>query len=177
MPSTQNEQWRPVVGFEGYYDVSNLGRVKSVERMIGSKWGDKTKVQRERILKPGISNGYYKLTLCKEGKFYYRYVHRVVLESFDKLSDLVVDHIDENKLNNRLENLRYVTDRENNIHYVSKRKSKTSSKYIGVNYSPSHGKWRSAINVRAKRFHVGYFDNEHDAHLAYEAAKIKHNAV
>lgn len=118
----KKEYWKPVVGYEGLYEVSNWGRVKSI------KFG------RERILKPGTNNrGYLFVNLCKNGKKKNFRVHRLVAEAFipNPYNLPEVNHKDENKLNNNAENLEWC-DRKFNINYGTgiERRSKTQSKPV-----------------------------------------------
>lgn len=108
--------WKPVVGFEGLYEVSNTGVVKSLFRTVKSK-GSK-KVVPERILKPRLDEwGYEGVSLCKNGKQYGKLVHRLVAEAFiSPFGGDQVNHIDGNKLNNRVENLEWCTGSENMKH-------------------------------------------------------------
>lgn len=97
-----NEIWVPVYGYEDLYLVSNYGRIKSKKRNI--------------IRKVGESKGYYNIVLCKNGKTRTKMVQRVVLESFmpcDNMDKLQVNHKDENKHNNCLDNLEWLTPKEN----------------------------------------------------------------
>lgn len=119
----KDEEWRPVVGYEGRYEVSNLGRVRSLRRMIPNRFG---KYMNGRILKPITNhNGYYYVTL---GRGKHGFVHRLVIEAFVPNPDNkpFCDHIDSNRKNNRVENLRWATYQENNstghkrsLHYRS----------------------------------------------------------
>lgn len=99
------EIWKPVPGYDGRYEVSNFGKVKS---LISKK-----------TLKPHIINrGYCEIRLCKGGKYERFLVHRLVAEAFCKKPDgkNVVDHIDGSTKNNRADNLRWVTQKEN-VHF------------------------------------------------------------
>lgn len=111
MENFKNEIWKDIKGFEGVYQASNLGRVKSLERIdaLGRK-------VEEKILKPGINQyGYYQVELYKNsiGKMYQ--VHRLVYEAFNGQipEGLQVNHINEIKTDNRLENLNLMTPKEN----------------------------------------------------------------
>lgn len=102
------EQWKPVEGYEGLYEVSNLGEVKS----LGNN-----KSRKEKLLKPQKdSNGYIFVILCKNGVKEYFLVHRLVYKTFvgEITEGLQVNHIDEDKENNRVENLNLMTSKENN---------------------------------------------------------------
>ena len=116
------EVWKDIKGYEGLYQVSNLGRVKSLhQRAI--KRNSKIKINYEQILKPVIGkNGYSTVTLYKKennNKLKNNYkIHRLVAESFLNNSQNFpqVNHIDENKQNNKLSNLQWVSSSQNNNH-------------------------------------------------------------
>ena len=111
------EEWKNVLGYEGLYQVSNLGRVKSLSRTVKYKNGNLNKFK-EKILKLGAdSYGYLRVTLSKNGKRKIGHVHKLVAIAFlnhspNKYAE-VVDHIDNNKLNNKLQNIQLVTNRIN----------------------------------------------------------------
>ena len=103
-----NEEWRDIKDYKNLYQVSSLGRVKS----LGND-----KKRKEKILKPFKNNkGYLQIFLCKENKRKGMLVHRLVCEAFLKnpynLPD--VNHRNEDKQDNRLENLEYCDKRYNN---------------------------------------------------------------
>ena len=102
---TYEEIWKDVPGHEGLYQVSNLGRVKSL------RFG------KERILKPTPDkDGYYQVDLWKGGEGKTNKIHRLVMLAFVGESDLEVNHINGIKTDNRLENLEYCTPSENIQH-------------------------------------------------------------
>jgi hypothetical protein len=79
------EQWKPIKGFEGQYEVSDLGRVKSVERVCKSRWENSTRPVHERILRAGLdAYGYLRVTLQVDGgkRNIVKKVHRLVAEAF-----------------------------------------------------------------------------------------------
>ena len=106
------EQWMPVVGYEGLYEVSNWGRVKSLERRAPVSG----RPIRERILKPSNRNGYSRVNLSKDGVATDCHVHRLVAAAFigPVPSGLIVCHRSANRADNRLVNLRYGTYSKNN---------------------------------------------------------------
>ena len=109
------EIWKDVVGYEGLYQISNLGRVKSVERFRNGKKGAKTYCK-ERILKARISNaGYYQVCVCKNNIKKQLTVHRMVaLAHIKNEYDLpCVDHINGIRTDNRAINLRWCSSKEN----------------------------------------------------------------
>ena len=114
-----NEEWRDIGGYEGLYQVSNLGRVRSLR--------DKNNKKRELILKPKIMrNGYLKVDLCKNGKQKTFTVHRLVATVFisNPKNFPVVNHKDENKLNNNVSNLEWCTVLYNNCYGTRLKKVK-----------------------------------------------------
>lgn len=104
------EEWRDIVGYEGIYQVSNIGRVKSLERVRchGKKYKEKIKCGH-------LINGYVVVMLFKNGKHKHCKVHRLVAEAFipNPKNKPCIDHIDTNRANNKVGNLRWVTYREN----------------------------------------------------------------
>ena len=101
------EIWCPINGYEGLYDVSDKGRVRSL------KFG------KERILKPLRNTcGYLQVCLCKNGEIKQCLVHRIVAQTFNPNPDNLteVNHKDENKTNNSVQNLEWC-DRKYNINY------------------------------------------------------------
>lgn len=110
-----NEIWRPIKGYEGLYEVSNLGRIKSLKRLV-KKW-DGYRTVPEKILTPRTNNrGYLRITLCKDGITKTFSPHRLVAEAFIPNPDNLpcVNHKDENPLNNVVSNLEWCTYSYNN---------------------------------------------------------------
>lgn len=100
----ENEIWKPIPGYEGVYEVSNFGKVKSL------------KYNKERILKPSTNGqGYYKVNLYINGAKKYT-IHRLVWIVFNGMipKEYEINHKDEDKSNNRLDNLELVTRKQNN---------------------------------------------------------------
>lgn len=112
------EQWRNIEGYEGLYQVSDEGRVKSLHREIVYKDGRK-KVIEERILHNILSDlGYYHVMLSKDGSPKRYKVHRLVAKAFiPNPNNLpIINHKDENPKNNLVENLEWC-DQNYNVHY------------------------------------------------------------
>ena len=159
------EIWKDVKGYEGLYQVSNLGNVKGLERKVKNKNG-------YRIVKPNkikmyIHNTYYIVHLNKKSKRKSHSVHQLVAESFlnhkRQGHNLVVDHIDNNPLNNAVCNLQIVTNRFN----TRKEQSNYSSSYKGVCFNKKSKKWVSRILINKKRITLGSFDCELRAAQSY----------
>lgn len=116
------EVWKNMKGFEGFYQVSNEGRGKSLDRVVemNNKWGTKTKVLKKgKLLIPhSYTNGYLFFTLTVNGKRYQESVHRAVAKAFipnpQNLPE--VNHKDEDKTNNCVENLEWCTHQYNNTY-------------------------------------------------------------
>jgi hypothetical protein len=115
-----NIEWRPIRGYEGHYEVSNDGQVKSVARDCKeARWGKQ--LLSEKILKPGFNMGYPRVALCKGGKIKNVSVHRLVADAFVHGKTEVkcqVNHINGIKHDNRYTNLEWVSPKENTIHAV-----------------------------------------------------------
>ena len=128
-----SEEWRDVVGYEGLYQVSDQGRVKSLERKV-KHWRGGERIQKERILKPATAyNGYLLVPLYAGGKRKKLKVHRLVCQAFHDNPDNkpCVNHIDENKTNNAANNLEWCTYEENNNHGTrNARSAETKSKPV-----------------------------------------------
>ena len=109
----EKEIWMDIKGYEGMYQVSNLGRVKSLPRLV-QKW-DGMRMINERILKDYINQGYHKITLSRDGKKKHFSIHRIVYENFvgEIPEGMQVNHISEDKSDNRLSNLNLMTPKEN----------------------------------------------------------------
>lgn len=102
------ETWKPVVGYEGRYEVSDMGKVKSLKQ--------------GKILKGEVvHNGYLRVGLCKNNKSKWHRVHRLVLLSFvgECPEDCEGCHLDGNRKNNHIDNLKWVTRKENQSHRES----------------------------------------------------------
>lgn len=126
------EKWKSIEGYEGLYEISTMGRVKSMERKV--KNGNGYRIVRERILKPHKhNNGYLQLLIHKEGTIKKYYIHRLVAEAFisNPLNFPEVNHLNEDKTDNRLENLEFC-DKKHNCNYGTRieRISKANSKPV-----------------------------------------------
>lgn len=124
----QGEVWKDVVGYKGYYQVSNLGRIRTVGRVVSACYKSRQFIQGRIICPNRFPKGYLGCTLYKNGSQKLRYIHRLVAEAFIPNPDNYpqVNHIDEDKSNNRVENLEWCTALYNmNAGTVTARLSKT----------------------------------------------------
>lgn len=114
-----DEKWKPIEGFEGYYEVSNKGRVRSLERRITCRNGSVRSVN-ERMLKlsPSKTNGYINVWLYKSGEVQRFTVHRLVAIHFinNPNNRNIINHINEIRTDNDVSNLEWVTHAENMAH-------------------------------------------------------------
>jgi len=160
----ETEIWKDIVGYEGLYQVSNLGRVKSLDKKV---WGGKSFYFKKGEIKAQILNpdSYYQVYLYKNNIKKTVKVHKLVAMAFlnhiPNGYEIVIDHIDNNSKNNNLNNLQLISHREN----CSKDKIGYSSKYPGVRFKD--GKWEVQILKNKKRYYLGRFLNEEDAYKAY----------
>lgn len=173
------EIWKDVIEFEGLYQVSDLGRIKSISRVVLCK-NNTLKTIPERILKlckypkSKDPNDYYLgVTLCKQGKEKSCRVHILVAESFipnpNNLNE--VNHLDRIKHNNVVTNLEWSDGREQTSHRFLT--SKKTSKYTGVSWHSTNQKWVAQIQISNKKKTLGYFLNEEDARDAYLSALVE----
>lgn len=111
------EIWKDIPEYEGLYQISNLGNIKSLKREVKHNYSGSINLK-TRILKSSLGGKYLRVAFCKESKYKYIHVHRILalmfIENPDNLPE--VNHIDGNKLNNKLENLEWVTRKENMFH-------------------------------------------------------------
>lgn len=145
------ENFKDIPNYEGLYSISNTGIIKDV-------------IKNKLVNAHDNGKGYLKASLVnKEGYRKYWYVHKLVILTFNGFEkDKHVDHIDGNRQNNNITNLRYVTPRQN----VQKGRFKNpASKLIGV--AKDGVRWRSTITIDKVRYFLGRFDSDVEGHNAY----------
>lgn len=161
----ENEIWKTIEGYENY-QISNLGNGRSLDRT------DTRNRFKKGVLLKGLmgTNGYLSFNLYKNSRGNQRKleIHKLVsmyfVEGYQDRGDKIIDHINNNPLDNRAVNLQLISRRKN----CTKDKIGGTSKYIGVSWVSSRGKWRSAIRIDKKIVFLGNFNNEIDASNAYQ---------
>lgn len=152
------EVWLDVNGYEGIYQVSSLGNIRSLDR---ERHGRRYKGKQMKT--PLDSKGYP--YVCLMGKTFR--IHQLMAVAFFKHKpnkyELVIDHVDGNRANNRLDNLQLVTQRVNFL----KRTKNTKSKYDGVIWDKERNSWQVRPFINGKYIFIGRFDCETKAHLEY----------
>ena len=169
----QKEIWKDIPSYEGIYQVSNQGRVKSLSRLIN--WRGVKKTTKERILSEcKNSDGYVCYVLNKDKSKKYVKAHSLGFEVFNGKYDKTkfeIDHIDNDRSNNNLSNLRLVT-RAQNCMNRSLYKGK-SSEYKGVHFRKDTGKYRAIIRVNQRNISLGQFDTAIEAAKAYNRKAVE----
>jgi len=163
------EIWKDVPEHEGKYMASDQGRVKSLDRVVMIKDGPSKKRMRGKILSNRAKAGRYPtVVLTLNGIKKTRCIHNLVVVSFmgdvELNHDIVIDHINNNKHDNRLVNLQIITARENS----TKDRRSGTSKHIGVSWDSSREKWYTQISINGNDVFLGRFKNEIDASNAYQ---------
>lgn len=154
------EVWLKINDYDNY-EISNMGRVMN----------SKT----HRILKSTVDRyGYKKLNLCLSGVSKSRYIHKLVSCAFIPNTDNkpCVDHIDNDRTNNKLSNLRYATRFENSCN--SKINKRNKSGYKGVTFIQRDCVWRAHIRYKHNYYHIGSYDSKEEA---VKARKKKANEL
>lgn len=166
------EYWKDICGYEGIYEISNYGNIISLEREEDCFRRGKLhrRIRFQKDCRPALSKGYYTVSLSKNGIKKTHQIHSLVAENFigKRPEGMVIDHIDNNPLNNYYKNLEYVTVRENCQRgkncYLKKDKS---SSFKGVSWHEGAERWRSHIFFNKKTIHLGSFMTEDEAFDAY----------
>ena len=165
-----NEIWKPVKGFEKLYEISNFGKVRNNRGLIM-----KTYI---------INSGYEAIKFTVKNKRFNFLIHRLVLENFKPTTNPLLiegNHKDENKLNNFVDNLEWVTSKQNKQYSIKsgrydkiketknslgkKHLSNTYSKFHNVSFDRNRNKWVGSIRVNNKTIMMKRFDSEIEAAL------------
>jgi len=157
------EIWKDISGYEGHYHVSSLGKIRSL------KFGKEKEIKLQ-------SNGQYLHTIfCRNGKRKTFLVHQLVAVAFlnhkPEGSKFVIDHINSNKLDNNIENLRIVSHRENNS------KERTTKSGLPVGVRKMGNRFRSSIRIGNTRKNLGSFKTVEEASDSYQKELMKLNTT
>lgn len=152
----KKEIWVPITGYEGLYEVSNFGNVRSLNY-------DKTgKIKNMKTFEN--SNGYMVLTLSKNGKYKQHFVHRLVAEAFipNLFNGIEINHIDENPKNNCVDNLEWCS-KSYNINYGSRNKRCAEKQSKPVLQYTKYGElvkeWSSISECGRNGFGIGHISD------------------
>jgi hypothetical protein len=163
----EGEIWKDIQGYEGYYKISNFGRVKSLSRLVWNGFSNhltKDKIRKAVVSKDGYT---YVKILFKKKSMKFRVNRLVALHFIDNPNNkLEVNHIDSIRLNNNVKNLEWLSKSENQCH--SKINKKTTSKYVGVclNKNFKTNVWQSQIQIDKKSIYLGVYKTEEEAYQA-----------
>jgi hypothetical protein len=157
------EEWRDVVGYEGIYQVSNTGLVKSLDRIVLYKNGISYNKKGVLLSERTNPKGYRGVGLYKENKVCYFDTHRLAAMCFMGVSDKEVNHIDGNKANNNISNLEYVTSQSNQIHYRVDLQNKKRGSY----FCKRSNKWYVLFSSRGSYVNMGFCDSKEDGFDLY----------
>ena len=161
------EEWKDIKGYEGKYQISSFGNVRSLYDVNQYK-----NTKRIKILKLGQRNGYSVINLCKNGKRKSFQIHRLVAEAFipNEKNDEIVNHIDEDKKNNNVNNLEWCTQLKNVKHSLHQRINKsvnrvgsTGEKYICKRTRGNKSYFELNVYMNGKKHYLGKFYNIQDA--------------
>ena len=151
------EWFHPIDSYDNYL-ISNFGNVKNLKT--------------NRLMKPSNYNGYKRINLSKNGKLKTFKVHRLVgiafLENVDEKQ--FIDHIDENKANYNVKNLRWATPKDNS--YNQGKQTNNTSGYKGVSFDKKSNKYVAKISINGKLNHLGLFETAEEASRAYEKTEV-----
>lgn len=154
------EEWKDIVGYEGYYQISNKGNVRSKDRTYNATYLRNNPIifRKGVVLKPR-PNKYGYLTVClkKHSKGKTIPIHKLVATTFieNPLGKMCIDHINGNRTDNRVENLRWVTIKENQNNPITKRrlsecKIGIKHHFYGKNFSKEHSQKIGDANRNGK---------------------------
>ena len=169
------EKWKDICNYEGYYQISNYGRVKSLDRIVSCNGGFKE--LKGDIMKPNKDiQGYLKIALSKNNTVKSFLISRLVAIHFieNPLNLPEVNHLKE-KDNNYLEFLEWTSSLENQNHRQKNKKS--SSMFNGVSWNKEKNKWVSRIYLKRKATHLGYFDCEKEAYKKITLYEKENNII
>jgi len=170
------EIWKDIPNYEGYYQASNLGRVRSLDRTVTYSDG-RERFYKGKIIDGSVQKGYRQTTLRGDGIVRTLKFSQIIAMAFlghePNGHKLVVDHINGDKSDDRVENLRIVTQRANITTCFRSDRGSFSSGHVGVSWIERHSAWRSIIAHNGVAVRLGEYDTELEASNAYQSALSK----
>jgi hypothetical protein len=167
------ELWKSIEGYEGLYEISDLGNVKILERKRPNG-----KLYKEKIMRANARGNYAEVSLYKDGKATHHLVHRLVAEAFIPNPDNLpqVNHRDENKKNNCVDNLEWCTAKYNcNYGTIARRKRRFAQdkkgETCGVSFDKEKNNFMSYIGTKGKTVFLGRYDTKAEATAARKGAE------
>lgn len=160
------EIWKDVVGYEGYFMVSESGKVKSLPREVVKRDGRNFFMKEGKVLNTFLTKGYKRVALRNGSEQRKFTVHRLVAEAFipKEVGRDFVNHLDGNRLNNHYSNLEWVSMIENNCHRFDK--TKTTTPYTGVSWIKAKQRYVATMCINKKQKTIGHFLTAEDAYAA-----------
>lgn len=158
-PVVEGEIWKPICGYDKY-EISNTGKIYSHHT--------------RKILSIQTNNwGYECIIIRANNRRHKKYIHREVAKAFipNPENKTLVDHDDNDKLNNHVSNLRWC-DKSENAMNSNKQKRITASKYKGVWLDKRSGKWHAEVICKKIKYRLGSFKHEVDAAMAYNIKAV-----
>jgi len=162
MENKEIEVWKTIPEFESY-QASSLGNIKSIDRLSKHKRTPNLIIKGKNRKFTTSKYGYFRLNL--NGKTISVHILcAMAFKNHKNTKGLHVDHINNNKKDNRIINLQVITNRLNS----SKDRKRQYSKYVGVTWDKSRNKWKAAIEVNSRCKHLGHFTSAEETGLAYQ---------
>lgn len=170
---TTIEEWKSVPNYEDSYEASNLGKVRSLDRVVffernGCEVKRFLKGKEMKVRQPTKTLSYCSVSFVKNSKQKTRTLHRLIAELFLDSWDesLEVDHIDGDIFNNKADNFRMASSQQQKFN--SKKRTGVSSQFKGVGWDKRKQKWRARIVIESKEKFIGYYTDEVEAAIAYD---------
>ena len=159
------EIWKSIIGYEESYEISNFGRIRSIDRTIICKNGN-PQFNKGKVLSPSKDkDGYLQIHLSKKGKLKYFRIHQLVFQTFTGQSIKYLDHKNRIKNDNCLTNLRPSTNSTNQANRLEPKNNTSGHK--GIFHCKKTNKWRASIQKEDKRYWLGQFLIKENAIIAY----------